>query len=194
MTVRRALEELAVSRYIKQRQGSGTYVLPRRLEQPVDRVLGFSDEAKVLGFKAGSVLLEAKQVMADEEVAEALQIKEGETVLKISRLRTADDEPLAIQISYLAPSLKDLSIEKLKAVGSLYQAVYEQYGISPAGAKQTVSARLPTARELELLAISEITPVLALERITFAENHVPFEYVQSAYRSDRYKMLLDLSA
>jgi len=46
MTVRRAFDELVNEHYLERRQGSGTYILPKPVEQTMDRVLGFSDEAK----------------------------------------------------------------------------------------------------------------------------------------------------
>ena len=193
MTVRRALEELAAAHLVEQRRGSGTYVLGRRLEQTVDRVQGFTGEAQMLGFKPGSVLLGIEQVSADEEVARALALEERVTVLRISRLRTADDEPLALQVSHLSPPYLDLSRDLLKSTGSLYETLQTQFGVVPTGAKQAISARLPLRQERDMLAISETTPVLALERTTFMDTQ-PFEYVRSAYRSDRYRMLLELRA
>jgi GntR family transcriptional regulator len=194
MTIRRALESLAEAHYIESRQGSGTYILPRRLEQPLDRVMGFTDEVQNLGFRPGSVLLEAKRVPADKDVSGALALSENDIVLRISRLRTADDEPLAVQTSHLLPLLSDLSIEHLKRKGSLYQTLEDLYEIRPSVAKQSVSARLPLQREQELLAISETTPVLALERTTFDTEGKAFEYVKSVYRSDKYRLRLELRA
>ena len=194
MTVRRALEELAEQRFVEQRRGSGTYILERRLEHPIDRVQGFTGEASVLGFRPGSVLLEFKQTSAQSEVAQALSLNPGETVLRISRLRTADDEPLALQISHLSPTFLELSAELLKTRGSLYESLAEQFGMVLGGAKQAISARLPVRHEQAVLAMAENAPVLALERTTFTVDKTPFEYVTSAYRSDRYKVLLDLNA
>jgi GntR family transcriptional regulator len=194
MTVRKALEELVATHYIEQRHGSGTYVLGKRLEQPVEQVQGFTDEARALGFKPGSVLLDVSKVQASSEVATALALNEGDTVLRISRLRTADDEPLALQLSHLIPDYAELSIDLLKTEGSLYQTLEAQFGVVPSGAKQAVSARLPTAHEQTILAIGEHLPILALTRTTFLQQGVPFEYVQSAYRSDRYRMLLELTS
>ena len=196
MTVRRALEELAAAHLVEQRRGSGTYVLgaaQRRLEHTVERVQGFTDEAKLLGFKPGSVLLGIEHVTAGEEVAQALSLNDQDTVLRISRLRTADDEPLALQVSHLAPPYLGLSRERLKATGSLYETLQAQFGVVPTGAKQAISARLPRRLECDMLAILETTPVLALERTTFRDAQ-PFEYVRSAYRSDRYRVLLELRA
>ncbi|MEJ2289713.1 MAG: GntR family transcriptional regulator, partial [Deinococcales bacterium] len=59
MTVRRAFEELEGRGLVEQRQGSGTYVRAHPLEQVLDRVLGFTDEARGLGFRPSATLLDA---------------------------------------------------------------------------------------------------------------------------------------
>lgn len=192
MTVRHTLQELASDNLVEQRQGSGTYVLPRRLLQTVDRVLGFTDEARDLGFTPGNRLLEAELIVADQQVAESLQIDKGDEVMCITRLRTANDEPLAIQVAFLSPRLAAFPLEQLRRSGSLYQTVTSHYGITLQRARQTISARLPTRHEQRLLTISRDTPILALERITFDNHDKPIEYVRSAYRSDKYQMALDL--
>jgi GntR family transcriptional regulator len=194
MTVRRALEELVSARYVEQRRGSGTYVTGRRLEQPVDRVLGFVDEARNLGFKPGSVLLSIRKQGAGTKVAGALGVSIDTPVLAISRLRTADDEPIALQTAHLIPLLSELSHELLKRTGSLYQTLNQQFGVRPHHARQIISARLPSKYEQTMLAIGETMPVLALERITLNIEGHPFEYVESAYRSDRYQMILELTS
>jgi GntR family transcriptional regulator len=210
MTVRRAFEALVAEKRVEQRQGSGTYVLGRTVEQVIDRVLGFTDEAVNLGVKAGSVLLETQLLTPDPIITRALQLKEStmqqsknglakkavktanQKILCITRLRTADGEPLALQTAYLAPHLNALSLTKLSKKGSLYKTIEEQFGIKPQGAKQSISARLPNEHECQVLHITATTPVLALERTTFDKAGNPFEFVRSSYRGDRYVMLLDL--
>lgn len=192
MTVRRAMEELAGTGLIEKRQGSGTYVRGRPVEQTFDRVLGFTDEAEALGFAPGTTLLEMQEKPADEVTASALQISEKETVLAVTRLRTADDAPLAIQIAYLAPPYLDLSREKLRRNESLYRTLDIQFGVAPHHAYQTVAARLPTEWERRRLDMPVHVPVLAMERTTLDERGVPFEYVRSVYRGDRYRLAQNL--
>jgi GntR family transcriptional regulator len=194
MTVRRAFEALVVAKRVEQRQGSGTYVLPRTVEQTIDRVLGFTDEAANLGVQAGSKLLEASLVIPDPFIAKALGMTRPLELLQITRLRTADGEPLSLQTAFLAPRLNELSLKRLAKKGSLYKTIEEQFGIKPQGAKQSVRARLPSEQECEVLMINKETPVLALERTTFDAKGQPFEFVRSSYRGDRYTMLLDLRA
>lgn len=194
MTVRRALELLVGQKLAERRQGSGTYVLPRRLEQTLDRVLGFADEAKTLGFTAGSTLLESVIVPADPQVAEALRLAPETPVRRIARLRTADGAPLALQLAHLPPPYTDLPALTLEASGSLYRALAERFLLLPRSARQTVSARPPTPRERSLLAMPRGVPILALERTTFGDAHTPFEFVRSAYRGDKYQLGLELGA
>ena len=194
MTVRRAFRELEQDELVEPRHGSGTYVRARRLEQTIDRVLGFTDEARHLGFKAGSRLLEIGLVPADAELAEALRCRVGDEVLRVVRLRTADEAPLSLQYAHLRPSLAALTAEELERHGSLYRALELRFGVVPQRARQTIGARLPTRRERVLLEIGPHDPVLALERTTFDPEDLPFEYVRSAYRTDRYRVALDLRA
>jgi GntR family transcriptional regulator len=194
MTVRRAIEELAQHGFAEQRHGSGTYVRGRAFEQTVDRVIGFSEEARLLGFRPGSRLLAADRVEVDAAVAAALGCTPGTLVLRIARIRTADDVPLALQVAYLRPALVDLPTDGLARGESLYRAVAQHSGLTAKRARQTVSARLPTREERSLLGVGPHEPVLALERTTFDASDSPFEHVRSAYRGDRYALALDLRA
>ncbi len=194
MTVRRALELLVGQKLAERRQGSGTYVLPRRLEQTVDRVLGFAEEAKSLGFEAGSTLLESLTLPADVGVAAALKLPADTPVRRITRLRTADGAPLALQLAHLPPPFASLPEAALAESGSLYRALAEHFGLVARRARQTVGARQASPFERELLGLPRGVPVLALERTTFGDDGAPFEFVRSAYRGDKYQLGLELRA
>ncbi|MDQ3460275.1 MAG: GntR family transcriptional regulator [Deinococcota bacterium] len=192
MTVRRALEELAAAGLVERRHGSGTYALARRLEQSVDRVLGFTDEARLLGFTPGSRLLEAVRIEADAQAAAALELEPGELILRVTRLRTADGEPLAIQESHLCPAALALPLAALERSGSLYQTLAQSCGLKPHHARQVVSARMPTPAEARRLGLARGVPLLAIMRVTFDGDNRPFEYARSAYRGDKYGLALEL--
>lgn len=194
MTVRRAFEELKVEGLVEQRQGSGTFVRGGPVEQTIDRLQGFGEEASRLGLRPGSRVLEAGRHAVDEITASNLGVNTGERLLRITRLRTADDTPLALQIAHLAPHLGNLALERLEEHGSLYRLIASQYQLEPSRARQTIAARMPTKRERSVLDLEVGVPVLAMERTTFDGDGRPFEFVRSAYRGDRYRMALDLRA
>ncbi|MEX2542120.1 MAG: GntR family transcriptional regulator [Trueperaceae bacterium] len=194
MTVRRAFEELVSEGLVEQRQGSGTFVREGPVEQTIDRLQGFGEEASRLGLRPGGRMLEVDRHPADGATARWLEVSPGEPLLRLTRLRTADDAPLALQVAHLAPHLADLALERLEELGSLYRAIAAQYGIEASRARQTIGARMPTARERGLLDLDSGVPVLAMERTTYDADGRPFEFVRSAYRGDRYRMALDLRA
>jgi GntR family transcriptional regulator len=194
MTIRHAFESLAAEELVEQRQGSGTYVRSRALEQTIDRLVGYTDEIQHLGREPGSRQLGVERRPAGLVAGRALGTPSSTEVLVIRRLRLVDQQPVAIQVAHLAPQLTGLSLETLGQLGSLYATLKQQFGVAPFRARQTISARLPTRQEMELLEITHENPVLALERTSFASDGQPFEYVQSAYRGDSYRLALDLRA
>jgi GntR family transcriptional regulator len=194
MTIRHAFESLVAEELVEQRQGSGTYVRSRALEQTIDRLAGYTDEIRHLGHEPGSRQLGVERRSAGREAGQALGVSPASELLVIRRLRMVDEEPVAIQVAHLAPQLAGLSLDRLEQLGSLYATLKQQFGVTPFRARQTISARLPTRQEMELLGITRDSPVLALERTSFASDGQPFEYVQSAYRGDSYRLALDLRA
>mgnify|MGYP001270049879 CR=1 FL=1 len=194
MTVRHAFEALVADGLVVQRQGSGTYVRGRPLEQTIDRLAGFTEEMRQLGLEPGARQLDVSLKPAGPAASAALLVNASEPLLVVTRLRTASDQPVAIQVAHLAPELRGLSLETLERLGSLYRAIAQEFGRQPARARQTISARLPTDTEMDLLSVARDNPVLALERTTFDSDGKPFEYVRSAYRGDLYRLALDLRA
>lgn len=194
MTVRRAIDDLVEQSLIKRVRGSGTYILPSQVQQPITKLQGFSEEARSMGFVPGSTIIEIAYVAANSRVASALGIEVSDQVLRITRLRTANGIPLAIQVAHISPRLMRFPVEDFRACGSLYEVIAKHYSTWPHRATQTVGARLPTTEECRLLEITPSTPVLSLERVTYDETGFPFEYVQSAYRGDRYQVWAELRA
>ena len=192
VTVRKAIQELVEENIIESRRGSGTYVLPNRVEQPLGSLQSFSQEMEALGLQAGSSILETACIPADRAVAKALGVPEQIQVVCITRLRTADDIPLALQVAHLHPRLERFPILDFHRNGSLYETIKAFYGIFPSHAKQSVRTKLPSREESRLLQVKRSSPVLALERTTFDREGVPFEYVRSAYRGDRYQLMVNL--
>ena len=52
---------------------------------------------------------------------------------------------------------------------------------------ETLEARLPSREEARLLSVNPAMPILAMTRVAYTEEKSAIEYVQSAYRGDRYK-------
>lgn len=191
ITVRQAMSELVQAGYIERVQGKGSYVKTPKTNMQLNHLQGFSEEMRAIGKVATSRLIDSGIEYCDLVVAEHLGIETRTQVIVIKRLRLADNEPVAVEYVYipfyLCPELlqKDLS-------GSLYSLLGE-YGLKVHRASQNINAGYSSRSICELLNIKQTSPTLNIERVTYLENGIALEYVQSSYRGDRYTFHVEMS-
>ena len=194
MTVRQALAELAREGLIYSRVGKGTFVSEPKIDQQLKTLSGFSEDMNRRGSTPSSRVLQAKLCPVNNDLAQMLRVPIGTEIVLLTRVGLADGLPLAIETThhphYLCPNLlqHDFSVE------SLYAVLEREYGLRLTRADQTIESRLASSRELSLLHLVPPAPLLVMQRLTFTDQEVLIEYVQSAYRGDRYKFRSSLAA
>jgi GntR family transcriptional regulator len=196
MTVVQALRELEQEGVIYRIQGKGTFVAPRKLEQRLALLRGFTEEMQTRGMTPVTRLLSLEQVVPLSRVARELDLAPGDLVWKVARLRLAGQEPIAVQTAYLPVRLcPDLRPESLD--GSLYAVLKERYGLIPVRAREMYEASVFGSDHLSrLLGVQAGAPLLQVVRITYADSAMdrPFEYVSSQIKGDRYMLHVELGA
>ena len=101
-TVRQAVIELVGEGYLYRIKGKGTFVAKPKLVQDFMRTIeSYSEQMKRLKLTPGTKILKNEIVRANEDVAGALGIKEGDEVVLLRRLRFANDEPIVVLDTYL---------------------------------------------------------------------------------------------
>ncbi|MER2057922.1 MAG: GntR family transcriptional regulator [Niallia sp.] len=191
MTVRQAINNLVAEGVLVRQRGKGTFVATPKVEQELSGLTSFSEDMRSRGLTPQTKILDFKTIPCPRGIASKLQIEEGDTVYEFSRLRIADDIPMALETSYLPTTLiKDLQEETLH--GSIYEYVEQTLYLKISHATQTIESTLSQKNESTPLGIKEGAPVLLMERYSYLENGTPFEYVKSIYRGDRYKFVIDM--
>lgn len=190
MTVRQAMNDLVHEGLIYRYRGKGTFVAFPKFQHPLQKLASFTEDMLSRGMRPGSRILFFGHVAADNQVAASLHVPPGKSVLRVRRLRLADDTPVGIHDSYLAPAIS-FSQEDLERRGSLY-ALLEERGITLAEAEETLEAIAARKEEAALLDLCQGFPLLLVSRVVFASGGEPLEYVRALYRSDLYRYCIRL--
>jgi GntR family transcriptional regulator len=194
-TVRQALAKLTQEGLIHSRRAVGYFVAPPSVDQDLDRLFGFSEFMAYHGVQPSSKLLvaEIRQVSAvDSPLLSALQLKIGDPVIFLRRLRMGNREPLVIAGTYLPeklfPGFLGHDIEKR----SVYDIMDSEYGLKPVEAVQTFEGVTLGEREAKIFGLPKGSPGLYIERTGFARGR-PVEYAIDYYRGDRTKFRVRLA-
>jgi GntR family transcriptional regulator len=187
MTIRQALVELTRDGLIYSRAGKGTFVSEPKIDQQLKTLTGFTQDMRARGNSPSSRVLEAKLQVATDDLAQILRAPPGTETVLLSRVRLTDGVPLAVETVHLPHSYCPNLLRHDFAVESLYDVLEREYGHRLTRAEQTIEAALASPRDLALLQLAPPAPVLVMERLTFTDQDVLIEYVQSTYRGDRYK-------
>jgi GntR family transcriptional regulator len=137
---------------------------------------------------AESQILDCKRVRASAEIARALELKAGDTVVAIRRLLSFASVPTVVDDIYLPGALfKGLTAELLNGYsGPLYGFLETEFGISMVRAEEKVRAVSADAEFSALLGVAKDTPILKVDRISFTYADRPVELRMGHYVTDRY--------
>ncbi len=186
MTARQAITELVNEGLFYREQGKGTFVSQRKITQQLIHLTGFTEDIRARGQRPGTKVLSATMHPADEETAEKLRINAGTPIFRLQRLRLADDEPLAIELSQISFKGCEGLLEEDLEHNSLYRLLESKYGIALMEADQELEAGLTGSEEAQLLKISVASPVLFTRRITYSDRNQPIEYAKAVYCGNKY--------
>ncbi|GAA0775789.1 GntR family transcriptional regulator [Roseibium denhamense] len=190
VTVRRAMQDLVDRGIIVQRQGSGSFVSDGtpKVEQSLSRLTSFTEDMARRGLSSRAEWLTRGLFTPSPDEVIALALSSGEQVARLSRLRTANDKPMAIERASLPADIlpnPDL-VEK-----SLYE-VLDKDGNRPERAIQKISAINLEQDDAELLSVPIGAAGLRIERTSYLANRRVVEFTRSIYRGDAYDFVAEL--
>jgi len=187
MTVRTELDRLVSEGLAYRVQGRGTFVGEPRVAQSME-LSSFTEDMRARGMKPGSRVLAQEVVPSSELVAARLGLAPGAAVLCVHRVRTADDEPMAVEQAFLpAARFAGLESEDL-AGGSLLELLEARWGVELSFAEQRVVAVRIADEQAQLLDVDPGQPGFLFQTVTHEQGGQPVFYAWSLYRGDRYEV------
>lgn len=190
ITVRKAVQDLVREGLVVQRQGSGTSVSQHlnKVEQSLTRLTSFSEDMALRGKTVRTQWLERGLYTPDLNETVTLGLKPHSQVARISRLRIADDQPLAIERAAISTD----HLPDPEKIGTSLYAHLDSCGFRPVRAIQRITAVNLSPGDASLLDMEPGAAGLNIERISYLAEGQVVEFTQSKYRGDAYEFIAEL--
>lgn len=181
ITARQAIDALVEKGLVYREQGRGTFVAEPKMRGLIG-FTSFSDDLRARGFTPSSQILVQDIAVPDEETCKVLKLGPDEQIVRLVRVRMADERPVALQSAMLpqrlAPGIESEDLHNQ----SLYTILRENYAIQPTWTEAELEALPATADEARLLEVEKGDPVLIVHGITYSESFEVIETVRTVYR------------
>ncbi|MBD8164508.1 phosphonate metabolism transcriptional regulator PhnF [Erwinia persicina] len=190
-TLRRAVDELVDKGLVQRRQGVGILVLMRPYNYPLHAQARFSQNLMEQGSHPTSERLLAVLRPCNAEVATALGIHEGDTVIHLRTLRRVNGVPVCV-INHYLPELSWWPQLQQFSHGSLHDFIRLHLTAGLTRKQTRITARRAQAKESSLLQVSLHAPLLSVRTLnTCTDSGSMAEYSVSLTRADMIELTLE---
>jgi GntR family transcriptional regulator len=173
-TVRKALDEMESERLISRRQGRGTFVIDQTSNEHAVRFSNIRDPA---GTRIGGEIVSCTVVgaTANETEARHLQLRVGEPIFRIHRVRSHNGVPLMVDESTV-PQTHFPGLERESDVSPSIVVLARHYGVLLGRAEERVGVAAAKGDIAKLLKVEEGAPLLVLDCVVHAIDGRPIEW------------------
>ncbi len=192
-TIRQTIQNLIRRGLVEIRRGKGTFVLQPKITQELTELSGFVEDMQSLGRQASARLLDKQIVPASESVARELAITAGTPLVRIQRVRLADNAALSFNETYLPRAIGERILENDLETEPVFSLLEQKYYTPLVEAEYRLEAVLADTTVARALGIAEGSPIFLIERISYTTDHTPIDYEKLYYRGDQIRFVTRLA-
>ena len=191
-TARHAVAKLGSDGIVKRERGIGTSIDRRQFEQSLGSLYSLFQLVESSGVEQRSRVLELERATHAEAAAQ-LGLAADAPLLHLSRLRLADDEPLAIDRLWLPFEIGEPLLDVDFSHTALYDELERSVGRRPSSGWERIRPVVPGDEDRDLLELDGQEAVFSLQRLGLLDNR-PIEWRITLIRGDRFSFMADWSA
>lgn len=186
LTIRAALSKLINEKVIEKKDRSGYYVCKGRIKKSIFYLGGVNDEYPDYADRVNRKILNFATIELDKSLSEKMGMPIGTRVYKISKIRIIEDEPVAIDISYIPKSIApDLECKDVEA-RSMRGILKQEYGIEIESSEEEILPFIGNREIYEALCIEGDAELVLQRGIIFDKRGIKIEYCESFMKMDRF--------
>jgi GntR family transcriptional regulator len=192
-TIRQALTDLVKDSHLYRIKSKGTFIAKPKIDfHYMTGIESFDKQVKNMGMIPRTQVLEFQTVPAEPVIASGLGIREGEKIIKLVRLRYADDDPVVVVYSYhphdICAFMADIDFENV----SLLDTFAKRPETKIVKVKRIVEAAASNSTDASLLKVKKGFPIQAFENFSYNRNGRIVEYCLSRYRGDKNRFSIEI--
>src|SRR5579863_1647100 len=192
-TIRQTIQNLVRRGLVEIRRGKGTFVLQAKITQELTELSGFVEDMQSLGRHASARVLDNQIVPASESVARQLAIPADTLVVRIQRVRLADNAPLSFDETYLPRQIGERIIENNLETEPIFSLLEQKYDTPLVEAEYRLEAVLADITVARALGIAAGSPIFLIERTSYTAGRQPIDYEKLYYRGDQVRFVTRLA-
>lgn len=190
ITVRQAIRDLQNEGLLFSVHGKGTFVALPKVSQELTHLQGFNEAMHQLGHETFSDVFGLATVKGGAAVCAKLGIKSGEQVTEIRRVRYLNREPISIDYSYLPRDVGARLSETSLRDRDLFSLLENELGQPLHSADVEINASAADDEVALRLNVPPQSPILRIERLTYATPTQPLVFEYLYYRAESFKYKL----
>jgi len=184
MTARAAFQGLVTEGLIYKASGRGTFVAEPPARRRAENLVRFSEEMRRRGRTPSSKIISSETRRAQPDEVHRLQLAKSADVVAITRVRLADDVPVALEKAVFPGELQEL-LDVDVSTRSLHEALID-LGRNPQRGYSSIEADVAGDLDAHLLGITVGSALLIERRLILDQADRPLELTETRYVGNRY--------
>jgi GntR family transcriptional regulator len=193
ITVRQALGDLQREGVIFKVPGKGTFVAKKKAAQELTRLEGFAEAMTRKGYEIYNRVIGHCVLPATPEIAGQLGIEVGTPVTEIRRIRHLNQQPVSLEITYLAEELGERLRDEDLSHRDIFLIFENDFDIALGHADLQIGAVTADAALADALQVHQGVALLRIERLTHTASGKPLDFEFLYFRSETFQYHLRIS-
>lgn len=187
-TVRESINHLVNEQILEKVHGKGTYIRTKKMISDwLNSLHSFTETVKNMGMTPSAMLIASENHVEDQAIQRKLN---DSAIFTFTRLRMADEKPIAIERHYYAQSIGNQLQQYDLNASTIYDLLEQELKIVLVEAEQTIKVIPISEHDANFLNILPGTNVLCVERIIVGMLGEPIEFYRSVFHPKYYELKL----
>ena len=186
LSLREALHLLEEERIVRALHGMGWYLMakPATVQADISQLKSVTEMFRAYGLELTTKIVSFK-IYPIKDTWDDLQLKKGEEIVEIGRIRLSDNEPFIYSIDFIPRKAFKREPRRSEFKESLLNMLDSEYDIRLEYSTAKISVVERADFESSEKMLQQISSWLLLEQVNYDENGVPVIYSRDYHRSDK---------